>query len=57
MMKYRFIFFDVDSTLVTIEGIDVAVVTTGSSSSEQLRAANADHYLDRFSDLLRIVQS
>jgi len=36
-------------------GIDVAVVPTGSSSTEQLRAANADHYLDRFSDLLKIV--
>ncbi len=23
MIKYRFVFFDVDSTLVTIEGIDV----------------------------------
>ena len=37
-------------------GIDVAVVPTGSSSSEQLRAAQPDHYLDRFSDLLKIVQ-
>ena len=36
-------------------GIDVAVVPTGSSSSEQLRAAQPDHYLDRFSDLLEIV--
>ena len=36
-------------------GIDVAVVPTGSSSSEQLRAAQPDHYLDRFSDLLKIV--
>jgi phosphoglycolate phosphatase len=36
-------------------GIDVAVVPTGSSSTEQLREAKADHYLDRFSDLLRIV--
>lgn len=38
-------------------GIDVAVVPTGSSSTDQLRAANADHYLDRFSDLLKIVQA
>jgi phosphoglycolate phosphatase len=38
-------------------GIDVAVVPTGSSSTEQLLAANADHYLDRFSDLLKIVQA
>jgi len=36
-------------------GIDVAVVPTGSSSTDQLRAANADHYLARFSDLLKIV--
>jgi len=37
-------------------GIDVAVVPTGSSSSDQLRAAQPDHYLERFSDLLKIVQ-
>lgn len=36
-------------------GIDVAVVATGSSSSEQLRASRPDHYLDRFSDLVKIV--
>jgi len=36
-------------------GIDVAVVATGSSSSEQLRASHPDHYLDRFSDLVKIV--
>jgi phosphoglycolate phosphatase len=36
-------------------GISAAVVPTGSSSTEQLRAANADHYLDRFSDLLALV--
>jgi len=36
-------------------GIDVAVVPTGSSSAEQLHAARPDHYLDRFSDLLKIV--
>ena len=38
-------------------GIDVAVVATGSSSSETLRAAAPDHYLERFSDLLKIVLS
>ena len=37
--------------------ISVAVVPTGSSSTEQLRAARADHYLDRFSDLLTLVQA
>jgi phosphoglycolate phosphatase len=36
-------------------GIDVAVVASGSSSSDQLRAAHPDHYLERFSDLVRIV--
>jgi len=38
-------------------GISAAVVPTGSSSTEQLRAANADHYLARFSDLLALVQT
>lgn len=37
-------------------GIDIAVVATGSSTPEQLRAAAADHYLDRFSDLLPLVR-
>jgi len=36
-------------------GIDVAVVATGSSSSDALRAAAPDHVLERFSDLLKIV--
>ena len=38
-------------------GIDVAVVATGSSTSEALRAAAPDHYLERFSDLVKIVVS
>ncbi len=38
-------------------GIDVAVVPTGSSSSAQLRAANPDHYLHRFVDLLELVRN
>jgi len=37
-------------------GIDVAVVATGSSSIEQLRASKPDHYLSRFSDLVTLVQ-
>src|SRR3954465_12463622 len=37
-------------------GMDVAVVATGSSSVEQLRASHPDHYLDRFSDLVKLVQ-
>jgi phosphoglycolate phosphatase len=36
-------------------GIDVAVVPTGSSTSEELRASKPDHYLDRFADLLKLV--
>ena len=38
-------------------GLDVAVVPTGSSSSEQLRASHPDHYLNRFSDLLKVVRA
>jgi phosphoglycolate phosphatase len=38
-------------------GIDVAVIPTGSSSIEELREARADHYLDRFSDLLVLVRN
>ncbi len=37
-------------------GIDVAVVATGSSSSSVLRAAGADHYLQRLADVVQIVQ-
>lgn len=37
-------------------GIDVAVVPTGSSSREQLTASQPDHFLERFSDLLKIVR-
>lgn len=36
-------------------GMDVAVVATGSSSAETLRAARPDHYLERFSDLVKVV--
>lgn len=37
-------------------GIDVAVVATGSSTREQLAASEPDHFLERFADLLKIVQ-
>jgi len=37
-------------------GIDVAVVATGSSTPEALRAAAPDHYLARFSDLVALVR-
>jgi len=36
-------------------GIDVAVVPTGSSSAEALQAAKPDHYLEKFSDLVKVV--
>jgi phosphoglycolate phosphatase len=35
--------------------IDVAVVATGSSTAEALRAAKPDHYLERFGDLVKVV--
>ena len=36
-------------------GIDVAVVATGSSTAEALKASRPDHYLERFSDLVKVV--
>jgi len=36
-------------------GVDVAVVATGSSTREQLVAAQPDHFLERFSDLVKLV--
>lgn len=36
-------------------GMDVAVVSTGSSTAEALQAAKADHYLERFGDLIKVV--
>jgi len=38
-------------------GIDVAVVATGSSTPEALRAAAPDHYLARFADLVGVVRN
>jgi phosphoglycolate phosphatase len=37
-------------------GIDVAVVATGSSTREQLTESSPDHFLERFSDLIKIVR-
>jgi phosphoglycolate phosphatase len=37
-------------------GLDVAVLATGSSTREQLTASSPDHFLERFSDLLKIVR-
>jgi phosphoglycolate phosphatase len=37
-------------------GMDVAVVATGSSTVEQLAAAEPDHFLDRFADLIELVR-
>jgi len=36
-------------------GIDVAVVATGSSTPSALHASKPDHYLERFSDLVKVV--
>jgi phosphoglycolate phosphatase len=36
-------------------GIDVAVLATGSSTREQLAEAEPDHFLERFSDLVKVV--
>ena len=36
-------------------GVDVAVVATGSSTREQLADAKPDHFLERFSDLVKLV--
>jgi len=38
-------------------GIAAAVVSTGSSSRSALKAAGADHYLDRLADLVQIVRN
>ena len=38
-------------------GVAAAVVATGSSTPEALRASSPDHYLDRFSDLLGVVRA
>jgi len=37
-------------------GLDVAVLATGSSTREQLVDSEPDHFLERFSDLLKIVR-
>lgn len=37
-------------------GMDVAVVASGSSSREELAAAEPDHFLERFADLVKIVR-
>ena len=37
-------------------GIDIAVVATVSSTREQLAAAEPDHFLERFADLIKIVE-
>lgn len=38
-------------------GLDVAVVSTGSSTVQQLVQAKPDHLLSRFSDVLRVVRN
>lgn len=46
----------VDVRAARNSGLEVAVVATGSSTHEQLAAAEPDHFLERFSDLLKIVR-
>lgn len=46
----------IDIAAARASGIDVAVVTTGSSSREQLAEARPDHMLERFSDLVGLVR-
>jgi phosphoglycolate phosphatase len=47
----------IDIAAARASGIDVAVVTTGSSSYEQLVDAHPDHVLGRFSDLVGVVRN
>jgi phosphoglycolate phosphatase len=47
----------IDVAAARNSGLAVAVVSTGSSTIEQLREAKADHYLGRFSDLLGVVRN
>jgi phosphoglycolate phosphatase-like HAD superfamily hydrolase len=46
----------VDIRAARNSGIDIAVVATGSSTREELAAAQPDHFLERFSDLLDLVR-
>ncbi len=46
----------VDVLAARNSGLAVAVVATGSSTREQLDALGPDHFLERFSDLLKIVR-
>lgn len=47
----------IDVAAARNSGLDVAVVTSGSSSREVLVAASPDHFLERFSDLIELVCS
>jgi phosphoglycolate phosphatase len=46
----------VDVRAARNSGIDVAVLATGSATQAQLAAAEPDHFLERFSDLIRLVR-
>jgi len=45
----------VDIQAARNSGIDIAVVATGSSTAEELKASNPDHFLERFADLIGVV--
>jgi phosphoglycolate phosphatase len=46
----------VDVRAARNSGIDIAVVATGSSTRDELAAAQPDHFLERFSDLVNVVR-
>jgi phosphoglycolate phosphatase len=46
----------VDVRAARNSGIDVAVLATGSSTRAELTAAEPDHFLERFSDLVDLVR-
>jgi phosphoglycolate phosphatase len=46
----------VDIRAARNSGIDVAVVATGSSTRDELHAAEPDHFLERFSDVLALIR-
>ena len=47
----------IDITAARNSGLAAAVVPTGSASTDALKAAHPDHYLDRLADLVQIVRS
>ena len=46
----------IDVSAARNTGIDVAVIATGSSTREELMDSQPDHFLESFSDLLKVVR-